>query len=92
MDEEELEEYLQKEHKIRDAGFIDREHFNTLREHVVNGMLAFGDEFFQCFAKTLKVASDNDALKLLRYWHHDADKYEFLDKMFLAKKAATCEK
>ncbi len=86
MDMEEIENQLEERQQIRDTLGMDLSVYETFRFNATNGMLQYGDSFSQALGTALALAERKDAIKIIRYWYSECEKYAHMFKLFLAKK------
>lgn len=88
MDMEHIEEVLDIERIVKDAGYISLEHFERFKTTSSMGFIHFGDPFLVYLGKTLQNADLRDALKITRYWHQECSQYSIIYRGWVAKEIA----
>jgi hypothetical protein len=88
MDLEDIENQLENERIIQQAGYLDSQHFYECQYNMAEGLKRFGDAFLRSLGETLQLALQNDALKIMRYWNQACETHATLYKMYVAKHEA----
>lgn len=91
MNMEEIENKLDINRIVQAVGFMDMKHFEEFKLHAAMGLKKFGDHFATVLGEALEIASVEDGLKIVRYWHAMCDHYVLLYRMYLAKERAAQE-
>ena len=85
MDLEKIEQELEDDLHIRNSGYLSRSHFEDHRNHVIGGLILFGDLFAMALGYALKEAGLNDSMKIMRYWNNMCEQHAILLKASKAK-------
>ena len=71
--DEQTENQLETARKLSQLGYMDESHFREHREKVISGLRMFGGIFEKSLACCLDHGTDDDAIKILRYWQQLCD-------------------
>jgi hypothetical protein len=88
MDMEHIEIQLEEAQKLQRFGFMSMQHYQEHKEHVIGGLIMYGDMFVMALGYALKEANVEDSLKIMRYWAQTCEQNAILYKMFIAKEKA----
>lgn len=88
MDMEHVEEVLDIERIVKDAGYISLEHFERFKTTSAMGFIHFGGSFLVHLGEALQRAELRDALKITRYWHQECSQYSIIYRGWVAKEMA----
>lgn len=83
--DEEIENQLEERSHILNVLGMDYSAYEEFRLNVTNGLLKFGGSFSQALGTALAVADNNNAAKIIRYWHQDCEHHAHLFRMYVAK-------
>ena len=79
-------ERRRKEKYIADClGMIDYDHFIDFKRNAAAGMYEFGNNFIRALSTALIMASDEDAVKIIRIWQNDCTQCEMMYRIKKAK-------
>jgi hypothetical protein len=85
VDLEEIENNLEEERSIHDAGYINLNHFRVKKHTTQEGLIMFGGSFARALGTALFYADQQNALKIMRYWNHECEQHRILYEMYQAK-------
>jgi hypothetical protein len=86
--DEELENLLELEKSIQQAGYVNLRHFEETRYHTYMGLLRFGGSFAKALGEALSHADHNNSKKIMRYWNDLCEQHALIHKMAAAKEKA----
>jgi hypothetical protein len=88
LDMEKVEIDIEDQKIIQEAGFMNRQHYDEHKSHVVAGLVKLGSTFSIALGHCLDIADLRNSLKILRYWNHLCEQHALFYKMYLAEEEA----
>lgn len=86
IDMEAIENMLDAEKTVNEAGYLSVTHFEECKRLSEKGMIKYGDPFTRALGDALVQADRCNALRIMRYWLPLCETHATLYKMYLAKR------